>query len=80
MKKLILLIMFSVLLTSCMEYKPAQSTTTEGNGFAVEYLFTKDSVKVYRFCDGQRTHYFTTRGETITTQKSGKTYYEENIK
>jgi hypothetical protein len=64
-----------------MEYKPAQSTTTEGNGFAVEYLFTKDSVKVYRFTDGnERTHYFTTRGETITSQKSGKTYYEENIK
>jgi hypothetical protein len=72
MKKLILLFAVAVLATSCMEYKPAQTTSTEGNGFAVEYLFTKDSVKVYRFRDGGRTHYFTTRGETITTQKSGK--------
>lgn len=62
-----------------MDYKPAQSTSTEGNGFAVEYLFTKDSVKVYRFQDGHRTHYFTTRGETITTQTAGKTNYQENI-
>lgn len=66
-------------LTSCVEFKDPQSTTTEGNGFAVEYLFTKDSVKVYRFYDGGRTHYFTTKGETITTQKSGKTHYQENI-
>jgi hypothetical protein len=62
-----------------MDYKPAQSTSTEGNGFAVEYLFTKDSIKVYRFKDGNRAHYFTTRGETITTQTSGKTNYQENI-
>lgn len=78
MKKIILLFV-AVLATSCMEYKQPQSTSTEGNGFSVEYLFTKDSVKVYRFRDGGRTHYFTTRGETITTQKSGKTYYQENI-
>lgn len=79
MKKIILLITFALLLTSCMEFKQPQSTSTEGNGFSVEYLFTKDSVKVYRFRDGGRTHYFTTKGETITTQKSGKTRHDENI-
>jgi len=79
MKKIILLFAVAVLATSCMEFKQPQSTSTEGNGFSVEYLFTKDSVKVYRFRDGGRTHYFTTRGETITTQKSGKTKRDENI-
>ena len=79
MKKLILLFAVAVLATSCMEYKPAQTTSTEGNGFAVEYLFTKDGIKVYRFRDGHRVHYFTTRGETISTQTSGKTTYQENI-
>ena len=79
MKKLILLFAVAVLATSCVDYKPAQTTSTEGNGFAVEYLFTKDSVKVYRFRDGHRVHYFTTRGETISTQTSGKTTYHENI-
>ena len=80
MKKLFLLFAVAILATSCMEYKPAQSTSTEGNGFEVEYLFTKDSIKVYRFVDGHRVHYFTSKGETITSQKSGKTTYEENIK
>jgi hypothetical protein len=80
MKKLFLLFAVAILATSCMEYKPAQSTSTEGNGFEVEYLFTKDSIKVYRFVDGHRVHYFTSKGETISSQKSGKTTYEENIK
>ena len=52
--------------------------------FEVEYLFEKDGVKVYRFEDGGRYHYFTSRGETISIQQnsSGKTttYHEENIK
>lgn len=79
MKKLFLLFAVAILATSCMESPNPQSTTTEGNGFKVEYLFTKDGVKVYRFRDGNRIHYFTTRGETISTQTSGKTTYEENI-
>ena len=80
MKNLILLFAVAILATSCMDYKDPQSSTTEGNGFHVEYLFTKDGVKVYRFTDGTRVHYFTTKGETITSQTSGKTTYEENIK
>ena len=79
MKKIILLFAVTILAASCMDYKDPQSTTYEGNGFEVEYLFTKDSINVYRFRDGQRVHYFTTRGETITTQQSGKTHYEENV-
>lgn len=46
----------------------------------VDYLFQKDGVKVYRFIDGGRVHYFTTNGETISTQTEGKHTYTENIK
>lgn len=77
MKKILGLVLAGVLLTGC--YKDSQSSTTEGKGFNVEFLFEKDGVKVYRFHDG-RYHYFTTSGETMTTQHSGKTDYDENIK
>ena len=79
MRKLITILSLTVLLslTSCK--KEAQSMTIEGNGYNVEYLFTKDGIKVYRFDDGHSTHYFTSKGETMTTQKEGKTNYEENI-
>ena len=48
--------------------------------FEVEYLFEKDGVKMYRFEDGGRAHYFTTQGETMSTQQVGKVTYEERIK
>jgi hypothetical protein len=39
---------------------------------------------MYRFYDGMHYHYFTSKGETITTQTSGgaknETRYQENIK
>ena len=76
MKKL-LVIAFVVIFASCLE-KPV-SKTTEGKGVEVELLFEKDGIKVYRFWDGGCVHYFTDRGETITTQKEGKDDYEENI-
>ena len=78
MKKLLLILTLAVVATSC--YKPAQKTSTEGNGFNVEFLFEKDNVKVYRFFDGGRYHYFTSKGETITTQPEGEDEYQENIK
>lgn len=68
---------FLVAFTACN--KAAQSTTTKGNDIRVEFLFEQDSVKVYRFFDDGY-HYFTTRGETMTTQHRGKTHHEENIK
>ena len=77
MKKILGLLLAGVLLTGC--YKDPQSSTTEGNGFQVEFLFEKDGIKVYRFSDGGRHHYFTTTGETINTQHAGKSKYEENI-
>lgn len=77
MKKL-LLILTVLLFVSCK--KDAISSTTEGKGFEVELLFQKDNVKVYRFSDGGRYHYFTTLGETMTSHFEVETSYHENIK
>ena len=76
MKKIVFLIAIGFLLTSC--YKDAISTDTKGD-FKVEFLFEKDGIKMYRFRDGGRYHYFTDRGETITTHYSNKSSREENI-
>jgi hypothetical protein len=77
MKKFLSITLMAILLTSC--YKDPQSVTSEGNGFEVEFLFEKDSIKVYRFSDGGRHHYFTSRGETISNKKGGKNTRQENI-
>jgi len=66
-----------VVFTACE--KQAQSSAIKGNNIEVEFLFEQDSVKVYRFYDGSY-HYFTTRGETMSTKSAGKTSYQENIK
>ena len=80
MKKIIIILAICASLTSCQQYKPAQSTEVQGNGFQVEFLFQQDSVKVYRFVDGGRVHYFTSKGETISTFKTGKhSHTDENI-
>lgn len=76
MKKIVFLIAIGFLLTSC--YKDAISTDTKGD-FKVEFLFEKDGIKMYRFRDGGRYHYFTDRGETISTQYNNKSTREENI-
>ena len=70
MKKIILALVITIGLSSC--YKEAQSTEQTGNGFKVEFLFEKDGIKVYRFFDGGDYHYFTSKGETMTTQQRGK--------
>jgi hypothetical protein len=77
MKKLALVLLTAFTLSGC--YKDPQSMTTEGNGFEVEFLFEKDGTRVYRFRDGGKTHYFTSKGETITSQPNGKNNYQENI-
>ena len=77
MKKVLLVLVLGLSIASCHN-KPI-STSREGLGMEIEYMFEKDGVKVYRFYDG-RYHYFTTNGETITTHSTGKTFYDENIK
>jgi hypothetical protein len=78
MKKLLLAALTIGLLGSCKH--DAQSTKIEGNGVKVELLFEHNGIKMYRFLDGGRYHYFTDRGETMTNEQSGKNYYEETIK
>jgi len=77
MRKTILVIVVGMLLTGC--YKDPQSSTTVGNGFQVEFLFEKDGIKMYRFYDGGRHHYFTSIGETISSHSDGKNTRDENI-
>ena len=76
MKKLALALIIGISLVSCVETNPNGSPTEK---VGLSFLFEKDGVKVYRFFDEGRYHYFTTNGETITSQKSGKSNYEENI-
>jgi hypothetical protein len=78
MKKLLLAAAIVAVFTGCLS--DPQTTTVEGNGVKVDLLFEHNGIKMYRFLDGGYYHYFTDRGETITTQQSGKTYYEETIK
>ena len=74
----------AILFGACTNEPMSKERLGKDDGFEVEYLFEKDGVKMYRFYDGMHYHYFTSRGETITTQQnsSGKTttYHEENIK
>ncbi len=78
MKKSIILIGIALLATSCL--KESQSRSHEGIEFEVEFLFEKDGVKMYRFYDNGRYHYYTNKGETTSTQDEGKgNTYEENI-
>ena len=78
MKKLIVTLGVFLLFTSCVH--EAQSKSHEGIDFEVEFLFEKDGVKMYRFYDNGRFHYYTNKGETVSTQDAGKNNtYEENI-
>ena len=78
MKKIIITLTIGLSLTAC-DHK-AQSVTHEGIDFEVEFLFEKDGIKLYRFIDDNGNyHYYTDRGETISSQKKGKSTYEENI-
>jgi hypothetical protein len=77
MKKTILALVIIIGLSSC--YKEPQSAEQIGNGFKVGFLFEKDGIKVYRFYDGGEYHYFTSKGETMSTQQQGKTNRQENI-
>jgi hypothetical protein len=76
MKKIFVLLLVVGFLTRC--YKDPQSKETIGKGFEVELLFEKDGVKVYRFFDGHY-HYFTSKGETMSTISDGKASRDENI-
>lgn len=78
MKKIIFTLAIGLTLASCTN--DAISKSHEGVDFEVEFLFEKDGIKLYRFYDNGRYHYYTDKGETIVTQQAGKNNtYEENI-
>lgn len=77
MKKLFLFITATILMSSC--YHDSLNNTTTSNGLRLEFMFEKDSVKVYRFYDGGYYHYFTTNGETMTTRRNSNNTHRENI-
>ena len=79
MKKLLLILILDLTITGCDIHHDPISSSREGVGIEVDLLFEKDGVKMYRFYDNGRYHYYTNRCETISTQQSGKTTYQENI-
>jgi len=81
--KIILVIISFFILCGCARDGLKEERTNNHN-FKVDLLFEYDGIKVYRFHDNGRYHYFTSRGEAIMTQAQpmGKMvhYYDENIK
>lgn len=66
-------------LTGCLSEPIFTEKVGKDNKYEVDFLFEKDGVKVYRFFDGGRFHYFTTNGTTLTQRNMGKSSYEETI-
>ena len=77
MKKLLALLAI-VFLTSCYG-EGIEKQRTNNPEYEATFLFEKDGVRVYRFFDGSHAHYFTSAGETMSTDFSGETPREENI-
>ena len=80
MKKILLTAIVITTMTGCFKEPQSIGLAGKDNKFQVEFLFEKDGIKMYRFMDGSHYHYFTSNGQTISTQTSGKTTYEEIIK
>jgi hypothetical protein len=74
-----LLLLGSITLTSCLG-EGIEREKTNNSEYDVTFLFEKDGIKVYRFFDGSHAHYFTSSGETMTTDFRGESKREENIK
>jgi hypothetical protein len=63
------LVFCTIVLISCMNKPHSVEHLGKDDAFKVEYLFEKDGIKMYRFFDGGRFHYFTSLNQTITTHK-----------
>lgn len=59
MKKLILVVLATILIVGCRENGTPVKTTDSENNFNVVKLFEIDGVSVYRFNDGGKSVYFT---------------------
>ncbi len=56
-RKLVVLCMLSILVAGCANDKPSTTSREVAKG-SVDLLFTHDGVRVYRFGDGGRYHYY----------------------
>lgn len=76
-------IFFLLTMLLACEKKPMEVKQSSNRDVSVELLFEHEGIKVFRFSEGGRFHYFTSKGETITckTGLAGKiiTHYDENI-
>jgi len=78
MKKLLFIATITLMMSGCTK-EPISSIQTNNKEFVVEFLFEQDGIKVYRFVDNGRTHYFT-KNVCTTIQDCGKNCtYEERI-
>lgn len=72
MKALLAAVLVCVVLAGCA--KAGQPVDVQGavagTDYEVAFLFERDGCRVYRFKD-ERSHYFTTCGEAVTTWKEG---------
>lgn len=80
MRKIVIIFITLSALSGCTNPSIDTQRLGKDDAFEVEYLFKVDSIKVYRFFDNGRFHYFTSNGETMSTKYINKTDYQENIK
>lgn len=69
----------AIIFGACTNEPMSKEKLGKDDAIEVEFLFEKDGIKMYRFYDAGHLHYFTTRGETISVQTTGKQTYSENI-
>lgn len=79
MKKLILVVLATILIAGCKEKGTPVKTTDSENNFKVVKLFEIDGVSVYRFRDGGNSVYFTNSNGKVQSI-STRTYYNPTTK
>ena len=79
MKKLILVVLATILIVSCKENGTPVKTTDSENNFNVVKLFEIDGVSVYRFYDGGKSVYFTNSNGKVQSI-SRRTHYNPATK
>lgn len=79
------LILLVFVLTGCAQ-DPIKTDVTNNKNFNASLLFEYDGIKVYRFYDSGRYHWFTSKGECVNTYPkiicTGKTSivtYEDEV-
>lgn len=79
MKKLILVVLATILIVSCKNNGTPVKTTDSENNFKVVKLFEIDGISVYRFNDCGKSVYFTNSNGKVQSI-STRTYYNPSTK